>query len=453
MCDTILATPAASADGQMLFGKNSDRQRNEAQLVEWLPAADHPPDAMVSCTYIAIPQARRTRAVLICRPFWTWGAEMGANAHGVVIGNEGLQARMAPPISPALTGLDLVRLALERASSAEEAVNVITTLLESYGQGGDCGHLTPSWYNNGFVVADDRQAFVIETVGRTWLVERCIGTRSLSNGYSIATPSLASSDLDELTRSQGWSPGKEGYAAAIGDPDREHLGNARARRSRSSDLLARRVGRIDARAMMQVLRDHGRGDACAWRPSRSERSLCMHAGGHDKPGQTVGTLVSDLQADGAVHWVTATAAPCLSVFKPVLLDVGLPTHGPAPSDRADDASLWWRHEAFHRAVLAGGLPEFLAEILAERDQLESRFAARMADVVSGGDRSERAAAVAECWAEADRLLARWVSRLPASNWPEPEAFHDAWITMDRIAGRARWPLAANLVGRGATGCA
>jgi secernin len=54
-----------------------------------------------------------------------WGAEIGTNEHGVVIGNKGLSARSAAPRVPALIGMDLIRLGLEWAASAAEAVAVI----------------------------------------------------------------------------------------------------------------------------------------------------------------------------------------------------------------------------------------------------------------------------------------------------------------------------------------
>src|SRR5258708_5400555 len=118
MCDTVVAAPGSTAEHIMLFGKNSDRPRNEAQAVEFFPRATHAPDAMLACTYITIPQVPHTHAVLLCRPFWIWGAEMGANAHGVVAGNQAIHARSPPPETKALLGMDLLRLALERATTA-----------------------------------------------------------------------------------------------------------------------------------------------------------------------------------------------------------------------------------------------------------------------------------------------------------------------------------------------
>ena len=41
MCDTFVARGAATADGATIFGKNSDREPNEAQVLECHPRREH----------------------------------------------------------------------------------------------------------------------------------------------------------------------------------------------------------------------------------------------------------------------------------------------------------------------------------------------------------------------------------------------------------------------------
>ena len=91
MCDTLVALAGSTARGATLFAKNSDRERNEAQGLEMTPRRIG--GGPLKLTYITIPDAPQTYACLLSRPFWMWGAEMGANEHGVAIGNEALHAR------------------------------------------------------------------------------------------------------------------------------------------------------------------------------------------------------------------------------------------------------------------------------------------------------------------------------------------------------------------------
>ena len=84
------------------------------------------------------------------------------------------------------------------------------------------------------------------------------------------------------------------------------------------------------------------------------------------------------------HWATGTAAPCVGIFKPVAVDQPLDVGN--PTDRFDEASLWWRGEQVHRRVI-GNAAEFLPRLALQRlpvecgwfdDPPESREAFRQA---------------------------------------------------------------------------
>ncbi len=113
MCDTVVATGEATLDGSVILAKNSDREPNEVQLLHHVPARSFSTLRSYSGTYLKIPQSARTAEVLLSRPAWMWGCEMGANAAGLTIGNEAVFTR-EPYSKTGLTGMDLLRLALER---------------------------------------------------------------------------------------------------------------------------------------------------------------------------------------------------------------------------------------------------------------------------------------------------------------------------------------------------
>ena len=434
MCDTMAARAGTTATGGTLFAKNSDRERNEAQFLELNPGRRYGRGAVVRATYIAIPQAARTHAVLLSRPFWIWGAEMGVNEHGVAIGNEAVHPRSKPQRAPALIGMDLLRLGLERGATAVEAVQVMTDLLEQFGQGGSCGHLSRRWYDNSYIVADAREVYVLETVGRRWATERAPATRAISNTYTIGAGITAcSADLERFAREQGWwGDGKFDFAAAVTNPDNPGLPGAQQRCARSSELLARDAGRLTPAHMMAILRDHGRTTGADFHPQDIVgRSVCAHGVAARGGGNSVSSLVSDLRGDGAVHWVTGTSAPCLSIFKPVILEDGLPEQGPAPGDKFDNDTLWWRHEALHRAALAD-YPDFMAGFAPARDELEASFATRI-DAVRGERPAVRRKLVEQCWREAAQTETRWMAKAQGRAKLRP-AYRAGWMHYDRLAG-------------------
>src|SRR3954447_1182113 len=135
VCDCLVALAPATADGVTLFAKNSDRPPPERQLIERHESRD---ERATTTTYLTIDGHQGpTVAFIGSRPEWMWGVEHGVNASGVAIGNATIYTTLDPRgTRPGLTGMDLVRLGLERASTAAGAVDVMTALLERHGQGG-----------------------------------------------------------------------------------------------------------------------------------------------------------------------------------------------------------------------------------------------------------------------------------------------------------------------------
>ena len=184
MCDCLVALYPASASHCTLFAKNSDRPPAEEQVVErFEPRFEN----RTATTYLDIDGAKHdTFAFVGSRPTWMWGVEHGVNAASVAAGNATIFTTLDPRGAPkGLTGMDLVRLALERSVSAAAAVEIIGTLLEQHGQGGS-GHVgvdRPYW--SSFLVADPEHAFVIETSGSQFAVESVARTRATSNRTTI----------------------------------------------------------------------------------------------------------------------------------------------------------------------------------------------------------------------------------------------------------------------------
>lgn len=417
MCDTIVATAQATRDGVLLFGKNSDREPNEAQYLEITLAADHVLGSQLQCTYIAIPQVSHTHSVLLSRPFWIWGAEMGVNEHGVAIGNEAIFSRLPAAREKRLIGMDLLRLGLERAGTAAQALQVITELLEMYGQGGNCGFEHPLYYHNSFLIADPKEAWVLETVDRHWAAKHVNGVYSISNCLTIGQDwDLSSPDLVHFAVDKGWCKDRASFdfARDYSDTLFTHFSDSRARCRRSSVLLTSNQGKIDVAVMMSVLRDHGQSAGSDWRPDYgiSGADICMHSSyGPIRGSQSTASLVSYLDVSNPLHFATGTSAPCTSIFKPVWLDGPVPGGEIPPTGEYDAHTRFWRHERLHRATLQD-YTQYIHYYQSDRDQLESQFI-KEAFAAREKSAAERSQVSTRCFEEAEAAEAQWLERVTA----------------------------------------
>ncbi|MDD3627068.1 MAG: C69 family dipeptidase [bacterium] len=351
MCDTVVALGSWTKNGSVIFGKNSDREPDEVQNLEVIPEQEYPLCAEVKCTYISIPQVSRTNRIFLCRPFWMFGAEMGANEHGVVIGNEAIFTKDKPE-KIGLTGMDLLRLALERSESAKEALDVIINLLEKYGQGGKCGYRFNLYYMNSYIIADRSEVYVLETNKRNWIWKKVKDFWSISNIPSIED------DFDDCAPGLIEDAVKRGFCKRKSDFNFKKSYSGRfmtwaaggaPRECQTRNYLQRFKKELDIYSLFSLLRSHG--GIQEYRPDKvSEPMVCFHSANKlFRRTQTVCSITAELSDKGCRYFTTGSSNPCLSPYFPIFTEgTILPKEYLPGGEFFDLNSFWWRSERFHR---------------------------------------------------------------------------------------------------------
>ena len=354
MCDTIVALPGFTKDDSTILAKNSDREPSEAQGIVHIPAKRWEVDTL-ACTFIQIPQVNSTFEVILSKPFQMWGAEMGVNEHGLAIGNEAVFTNI--PIAKkndGLTGMDLLRLALERCKNTQEAIDLITRLLDQYGQDACGGYKNKDFfYHNSFLIADPTRAFVMETAGKSWVFREIKSIGSISNGLAIETEYdqiHLSGEKRQFPHSLRKKAQPFSFKDYFSDFVFTKVGKSKSRQACSLGLVQKLQKNFDAAAAMEVLRTHESSDPVFNPKKASTASLCMHATGLTNPSSTTGSMVAEIR-QGRPHtvWLTGTSMPCISVFVPFFFGTSVLEDFSQPSSQSDD-SLWWQGEKVHQWI-------------------------------------------------------------------------------------------------------
>ncbi|MSO86593.1 MAG: hypothetical protein EXQ71_03610 [Acidimicrobiia bacterium] len=281
VCDLLCALPGVTG-ASTLFAKNSDRPPGEIQVFErFPPRRDRPGTAT---TWVEVPpHPAVTLAVVGSRPSWGWGLEHGVNEAGVAAGNASIYTTADPRRAPdGLTGMDLVRLALERAVTATAAVEIIGDLIATVGQGGS-GHeggRRPYW--SSFLLADPQRAYVLETSGAEMAVESVVDVRAISNRTTIAA-------FDAVHRHP-----RQPVEVRV-DP----------RLAASVHALAARP--VDVAGLQAHLSSH-QGGPDGW-------TICMHVDDPDHGEVTAASMVAELHGDApsVVHYLVGH--PCTGRYE------------------------------------------------------------------------------------------------------------------------------------------
>ena len=356
MCDTFVYVPQKDENSNIIFAKNSDREPNEAQAIIRIPAQKHKSEKL-KCTYIEIPQVKETFEVILSKPFQMWGAEIGANEHDLVIGNEAVFTKIKfEKNSSGLTGMDLIRLALERCKTADNALELITDFITKYGQHPNGGYKNELLYHNSFIIADKTKAWVLETAGTHWVAKLVKGYRSISNRLTIGEEfDLSSQGIEDYALKNGFLKKGENFhfAKSFSDWFFTYFSKS-AQRYAKTCALGNNIHNFRIEDAIKILSSHYI-DNNKFEPSKMYNggSVCMHSTDYTNPTQTVGSLIAEIRKEKkSTFWLSGTSNSCISVYKPFFMggESLLQNNFTYPSESFDN-SFWWQAEKFHRQVM------------------------------------------------------------------------------------------------------
>jgi dipeptidase len=430
MCDTFAALPSVTRDKSVLFAKSADCEVNEANAIVRIPGRKHVKGEAVRVTHLVIPQAEETYEVFLTKAFWTYGCEIGINEYGLAMGEEAVFTTEMAEEKDGLIGPDLMRIGLERAKNCQEAIEVMTGLLEQYGQGGSAELKGNSHFDSSFLMSDASEAYILETAGRKWAVKKIEEFDSISNMLGIAA-NWTTCSVEAGSQKKDWAKtfALPEVPPTLGSPDRQCI---------TYDMLRASAGQISAETMFTIMRHHNDG----YHPASADahRNICIHAGPQENRWwQADGVMVTDVGEYGILIWVTGTSGNCVSIFKPVFMGLDLPQIGPTPGEHFDPRSLWWKHELLHRRAMAD-FDNLVPEIRKDFDVLEHEFLCE-SESVRKGTLEEKRDFMEYCFQKSMLATENWIARLRART---DLAFEDAdyramWQKLNAEAGLKGMP--------------
>ncbi len=368
MCDTLCVL----GSGHTYFAKNSDRPIGEIQVVHAF-ARRSPSRNPLRTQYLDLGVDPGAFAFIGSQPTWLWGVEHGVNEHGVAIGNEKIWTVQNPRGAPAaLLGMDIVRLGLERAASADEALEIMTALLEQFGQGGtgEPDHDEP--YYSSFLIADSSTGWMLETNDHDWAARKiatpggAIGNRvSLDTNWDRCSLDVAGAD--ERFDVQSWRAPK--IPTGIADHRLGATSACVATATTPSDIVAtlRHHGTRPWGAPFG-LDQHPQPIPEAPRDDWSGVSVCMHVRDYQT---TTASMVCEISSRPTARpasgptirlWI-CLGSPCVGVF--------VPTVAPHVPGLVSDPTIWTRFDALR--VRAESSPDSAAQIRGVWAPIESQL--------------------------------------------------------------------------------
>lgn len=359
--DMVVALAHATAENQTLFGHNDNSpvQASPRTLVR-TQGRTHATGEEIETPHLRLPQSRQTWSVLATRCGHRWGYQHGFNEHGLVVGVTSIHTKLVQP-EPGLTGPDLVRLALERANSAHQAVEVVTDLIARHGQGPAQGHEDEP--DAALLIADAGEAFVLEAGGHHWALTHVHSVRAASDVCLLRQDwDRLARGLSDLAIQKGWWPEdgcKLDFAGSIGKQGPAHAASLR-RWGKATMFLEQHSGQIEVPLLRRLMGQLSEGLGTSGAETAS--SLVVQLTPHRPP----------------LGW-WCFGSPCGGLYFPVTLASELPPALAPDSDgcKLSRLMLQLQRDSAHDPRLRSGLRSTLAELQQHLDLATREFLAEI----------------------------------------------------------------------------
>lgn len=356
--DMLVALAQATQDGYSYLAHTWNRSGGSPPGVVRVAGRDHAPGEQIELPWVHVPQVRHTLTVLACRSRDEWGYPHGVNEKGVAIGHSAIRTRLEAE-APGLTGPDLVRIALERGTSASNAVEILTDLIGRHGQGRYGG----TGSDGTFLVTDAHEAYVLEAAGRHWVEAEVMSVRAATGMCLLRQDwDRISRGLCDVALQHRWWPDdgtKLDFAGALGDLQPDHARGLR-RWGQATLRLEQQSGHLDAPVLRKLMCDLGD---------------LVPAAEDMQPGASVLVRLGPPPDDLPVCWV-ALGSPSASVYFPLVLEADPPEAFLDEDGRGcklGRTMAQLQAECRRDALLRGVLPVRLAAFQQRLDDLLAEF--------------------------------------------------------------------------------
>lgn len=370
-CSSIIIGKKLTADRSVILAHNEDLGNYSAHHYVYILQAKHAAGEIAPTLFTAnVPQVSETYAYTGTKIFdikyFPGDVTSGINEYQVAVVNNASYRRDAPdplPKDGRIIWTEFTKFALERAKTAEEAVQVIGTLASKYKLGADSGTM--------FGVTDPNDAWWVEvTLDGQWVAQRVKDDDASvrANIFRIGVVDFKSADfkysedLVSYAQKQGWYDPKDpfDFTKVYAAPEKVDSEYNTLREKRVMELLkpsaaARSVTPV---LIMSILRDHYENTSSPYpdftyghtqgSPHQTdERTLCRIDTEVSVVIQSRGWLPADI---GAICW-RAMATPCTSIYTPWYLgSLRIPQEYQTGGSQFTKSSAYWSARNLSKSV-------------------------------------------------------------------------------------------------------